>query len=403
MLLLLASCVDAAEVGSFAAASATADAGPDAGPGPPALRDAGEGRDAGSPDSSFAGVARAESAIAAGALSTCALLGEQVFCWGDNESGTLGRGTFTPSSTPVPAAVAGLGPARAVFGGPFAQCALLVDGTLRCWGDTLFGSIEGQSQHVKTPTPHDHFGLGSDVARMSHGLYFACALTTSGRGKCWGLGGAGQLGSGGDGDEYVARDLSGIDEPLVDVAASMGGFFACAVSASGHVLCWGQNTHRQLGQAGGSQSAPVVVPMLEGRFSAIACGREHACGLRDDGSVLCWGSNRRGQLGSGAATASDDAPTAIALPVGVRAIHAGADHTCAITSTGEVLCWGENADAQIADGAAVIAPTSVSPAGGDATSVTAGFGHTCILHTNRSISCRGDSSRGQTGAGDFSL
>jgi alpha-tubulin suppressor-like RCC1 family protein len=325
-------------------------------------------------------------------------------CWGDNQHGALGVGSFTPSTSDAPLGVSGLAKGvRAIAGGPFAQCAILDDGTARCWGDSLFGDIGGTTESVQMATPHDKTGLSNDVARIGFGSSFACALTTSGRGKCWGLGGGGQLGNGSTKDEYIARDIA-TTEPLVDIAPAMGGLFACAVTSAGKVLCWGQNGSGQLGSNGTTpQPLPVAVTGLDAAATSVACGREHACARLADGGVACWGSDAKGQLGRGAAgPGKANPPARIAGVSGATSLAVGGDHACAVAG-GRVVCWGANDAAQIASGPAVLGATEVAPASFAPLAVTAGFDHTCIMGAPRAVRCIGDGSRKQTGAGQFSL
>ena len=391
-------CVDRSDVGTF---------GPDAGApsNPDGAAPASEG---GTPSDAMSPItvklAASTTPLAAGGLSTCGIdANGGAVCWGDNQHGTLGVGSFDPTDSNTALSVMGLTKGvHAVAGGPFAQCAILDDGTALCWGDSLFGDIGGTTQSVQMPSPHDKTGLGNDVARIGFGLSFACAVTTSGQGKCWGLGGAGQLGTSRTNDEYIAKDIA-TREPLVNISPSMGGVFACAVTSVGKVLCWGENGAGQLGSNGTTgQPKPTEVIGLDAPAKNVACGRAHACALLADGGVACWGSDAKGEQGRGSASAGPKSPTRVPGLTGASSLAAGGAHSCVITG-GRAVCWGANDTQQIASGAAALAPTEVAPASFAPIAVTAGFSHTCVMGAPRAIKCIGDASRKQTGTGSFSL
>jgi alpha-tubulin suppressor-like RCC1 family protein len=90
-------------------------------------------------------------AVAAGGYHTCALLGDgTVRCWGSNYSGQLGDGTTTQRNTP--ATVSGLSGATAIAAGEYHTCALLGDGTVRCWGWNNYGQLgTGDPIYVTQP------------------------------------------------------------------------------------------------------------------------------------------------------------------------------------------------------------------------------------------------------------
>lgn len=389
-------CVDRSDVGGFGV-----DGGASAVEG-------GGAAEGGDPDAASATVDLAPSTtrIAAGGQSTCAVDARGAArCWGDNLHGSLGIGTLTPDVSDAPRTVSGLSSGvRAVAGGAFAQCALLLDGTARCWGRSLFGEIAGTGtfESVDTPKPHNNMGLSNDVAQITFGGSFGCALTTKGRAKCWGVGGAGQLGTGTTDDEFAARDVAGLDEPAVQISAAMGGFFACVVTASGKVRCWGENGERQLGTKTPKHALPSPVEGLDPDAVAVGAGRAHACALYKNGEAACWGSNANAQLGSGS-KGPPSAPQKVAGVEGASKLFVGSDHACAIVAGGKTLCWGSNLAGEVGPTPGPLGPTAPFPATFAAVGVALGFNHTCAIDAQNLVLCVGSSDRKQTGQTPFSL
>jgi len=83
----------------------------------------------------------------------------------------------------------------------------------------------------------------------------------------------------------------------------------------------------------------------------IAAGAHHSCALLDTGEVRCWGRNAEGQLGQGD-TALRDTPSGNAVRLGASVVRlaSGAHHNCALLTTGRVRCWGYNAYGQLGYG-----------------------------------------------------
>ncbi len=67
------------------------------------------------------------------------LIDRTVKCWGDNTYGQLGDGTVKSSLTPV--TVLDLTNVRQIALGGFHTCALLIDNTVKCWGGNWFGQL----------------------------------------------------------------------------------------------------------------------------------------------------------------------------------------------------------------------------------------------------------------------
>ncbi|MEZ5160050.1 MAG: RCC1 domain-containing protein [Marmoricola sp.] len=143
---------------------------------------------------------------------------------------------------------------------------------------------------------------------------------------------------------------------------------------------------------------------------AIAAGREHTCAVTSTGAVRCWGYGYYGQLGYGNTTTigDDETPASagnVPLSATAVAITAGWYHTCALLSTGDVRCWGYGYYGQLGYGNLHSigddeTPASNVPLGAKATAITAGSNHTCALLTTGDVRCWGHDSYGQLGYGN---
>ncbi|MDX2218148.1 MAG: hypothetical protein SF172_03930 [Burkholderiales bacterium] len=183
-----------------------------------------------------------------------------------------------------------------------------------------------------------------------------------------------------------------------------GEYHTCAVNSSGAVLCWGFNLSGQLGNGSNANTtAPVAAVGLTSGATQVTAGTIHSCALTTSGSVLCWGYNGTGQLGIGT-TVDRNTPTLLPnLSFGVSAISAGWVHTCALLSSGGVRCWGNNSFGQLGNGSNTdsTVPVDVTGLGGTAIAISSGGYHSCALMTDRTVRCWGRNFNGQLGNGDF--
>lgn len=309
-------------------------------------------------------------AIAAGELHTCALTSSgDVQCWGNNDSGQLGDGSTLNRSVPV--RVRGLAPAQAITAGELHTCALTSPGNVLCWGSNDYGQL-GNSATTNSFAPVEVRGLVS-VKAVTAGKVHTCAVLSSGAVACWGLNYHGELGTGTNigpeacniaGSSYACSTVpSGVVKLRKIKTISAGTQHTCAVALQNSVFCWGNNWDGQLGhgknlwlETCGSgllvspcSSSPVPVEKMPSPAAAVAAGQNHTCALTLSGKVMCWGSNEFGQLGAGT-TKSSAAPVPVSQLSGVKVIASGMFHTCAVSASGKIHCWGNNDSGQLGAG-----------------------------------------------------
>jgi alpha-tubulin suppressor-like RCC1 family protein len=297
------------------------------------------------------GLTTGVNAVAAGYGHSCAITtAGGVKCWGYNASGQLGNGTTMDSSTPVD--VSGLpGGAIAIAAGNVHTCVITAAGGAKCWGGNGSGQL-GNGTTVDSSTPVDVSGLTSGVTAIVAANYHTCAITTAGGAKCWGRNAFGQLGDGTTTDRLTPTDVAGLTSGVAAISA--GSNHECAVTSSGAAKCWGYNDYGQLGNGTNtSSSTPVDVTGLSAGVTAVSTGGDHSCAVLSTGDPRCWGNDSWGQLGNGTITDSNIPVIVSGLKDSVAAISAGWLHTCALTTLGSVKCWGNNAVGQLGIGTAL--------------------------------------------------
>ena len=255
-------------------------------------------------------------------------------------------------------------PVVSITAGKLHTCALLADGTLKCWGCGRHGKLghghEGDSMH---PEEAAVVKIGDvPVHSVDAGAFHTCALREDGSLRCWGHNGVGQLGHGYESGKHVGDDEhpdSVGDVPLADKATSVacGGTHTCAIVNNGQVKCWGHNKYGQLGNRGFTThmgcvdvaSKAVPVEGLNGPVKQLALGMSFSCALLESGDVQCWGNNQNGAIGEpphdpvqypGVPEFVDRAHKTVDIGGKVKSIDAGAYHVCALLDNSQVRCWG---------------------------------------------------------------
>jgi alpha-tubulin suppressor-like RCC1 family protein len=184
------------------------------------------------------------------------------------------------------------------------------------------------------------------------------------------------------------------------LSISAGGTHACALLKNGDVMCWGDNSSGQLG-SGTYSPSPIPVKVVEVTDAvAISANGAHTCAITKSEEMKCWGDNHYGQLGDGTKTMSNVPVKVIDLPTTIASISLGFDHTCAITTDGKALCWGQNLHGRLGDGSnsyGSTTPVEVINLADKAVGITASDEHTCVLLNSGGIQCWGSNTSGQLG------
>ncbi|MGI9188353.1 MAG: RCC1 domain-containing protein [Gaiellales bacterium] len=286
-----------------------------------------------------------------GLATVCAVAGKkgsqsgQVYCWGDDAGGLLGRGSAgAASAVPVKVALGAGASASGVSVGGTLACAIVSGAAsgVSCWGTPLGAGISAPAAVPGTAEFKSGDGTMSTPSLLAVGQSHACAGVAASL-VCWGAGTSGQLGNAASADSAapVAVALPKTVEGVGEVAA--GGASTCVVatektgSKPQSIWCWGAIV---------AADVPTRVELPGGlEASHVSVGLAHACAVANDGTVWCWGANESGQLGNGTQAAS-------ATPVRVAGftatlVGAGQDQSCASDRGGHLRCWGANTQGQL--------------------------------------------------------
>ncbi|MEP9391563.1 hypothetical protein ABLE94_04770 [Gordonia sp. VNK1] len=311
------------------------------------------------------------TAVSTSTNVTCGIKSRGLFCWGDNEYGSVGDGTTTDRSVPTP--VHGLGDVSSVSVayGQARACAVS-DGDVYCWGQNASGG------DIK-PTRVDGISGASEVTAG----VTTCAVRQS-QAYCWG--------SNVDGGTGTGSTIGFIPEPtrvigLEDVASIATGVgTTCAITHAADLYCWGRNTTGQVGD-GTTQNrlTPVRIAGLRS-VTSVTLGADATCAVAD-GTVYCWGSGPVGRPENGRVGHLSPTPVGVS---GARDVALTSNGGCATVNSGRVTCW------QVLDTAPPSTP-AVLPELDQVTNLV-GVANTCAISAGH-LYCWGRNNAGQLGDG----
>ncbi|CAN0440080.1 unnamed protein product [Pylaiella littoralis] len=340
--------------------------------------------------------------VAAGQSHTCVLsTSGDVACWGYNGFGQasgLGVGNSTargnsPDDMGEGLALVNLGTGRTasqIDCGQYNTCAVLDDGSLKCWGRNNgmlgLGDTEDRgdsADEMGDNLPAVDLGTGQTAVAVAGGQYHACAILGNGGLKCWGGKNDtglnyGQLGQGNTFDIGSTPGQMGDNLPEVDlgtgrtaVAVATGSYHTCVILDNLKLHCFGRNFDGQLGLGhtddrggvpGQMGDNMVAVDLGLGRSPvAVAAGRWHTCVLMDDDGIKCFGANTVDDMGAGQLGLEDTENRGMSLATTGDALElvefgtgrvngwvfAMFDHNCVLFQDASFKCWGLNKSGQL--------------------------------------------------------
>ncbi len=421
-------------------------------------RDAGDAaadaRGDGSADGSRPGVAGTPvTDVVTGTSHTCAILKSgPVKCWGSGKFGALGLGDKNnrgdqkgEMGAALPVVQLGTGrTAKKLCAGGVHTCAILDDGTVKCWGTNNAGQL-GQGDtpprgddpgEMGDALPRVDLGLGRTASALSCGAVHTCALLDDASMKCWGGNPVGQLGIGsnqnrGDQPGEMGAALGAASLGAARTVKRIGlasSQQTCAILDNDALKCWGENERGQAGVvgslsgvgAGSGDMGDALLPLdLGGGHHAVAVagGKYHTCAILDTGAVNCWGSVLYGMLGRGTGGTGFDSSakrSSVALGTGrtATALQLGDKRTCALLDNQTLKCWGENGGFSTSGLTGLARGDNAGEMGDALPAVNVGTGrtirrlssgtsnHLCVVLDDDSAKCFGMNYEGALGLGD---
>jgi pimeloyl-ACP methyl ester carboxylesterase len=175
-------------------------------------------------------------------------------------------------------------------------CARLSTGAVKCWGKNSYGQL-GTGNTTDSKTPVSVSGLTSGVVSIGLGKYHSCAVISDGTAKCWGRNTNGQIGNGDTTNQTSPAAVSGLTNATV-AGRGASAEHSCVRTSNKNVKCWGKNQKGQLGDSTTVDSSTPVVATNVIHGLSVAIAAEHTCVRQDDSTLMCWGSNASGQLAS---------------------------------------------------------------------------------------------------------
>jgi alpha-tubulin suppressor-like RCC1 family protein len=279
---------------------------------------------------------------------------------------------------------------RQISAGSGHTCGVTTDNRAYCWG----WNEEGQLGDGTTTDSRRPVAVAGNLRfrRMSAGSSRTCGVTTENQAYCWGFNGDGALGDGTTTDRLTPTAVAG---GLRFTQVEAGEFHTCGVSSpDNRAYCWGWNARGQVGDGTQGNVRLVPTPVAGGlTVHQVTGGLNHTCAVTLSDAVSCWGWNRYGQLGDSVAGGSRLTPFRVAGNRRFRQADAGSNTTCGVTTGDRVFCWGNGVFGQVGIGkkSNPLWPKTAVASGHAFRRVSGGaLAHTCGETTDNRAFCWGE-------------
>ncbi|ASP38993.1 hypothetical protein CHH28_10025 [Bacterioplanes sanyensis] len=286
---------------------------------------------------------------------------------------------------------------RELVGGGVHMCGITPDDALYCWGEDAVGET-GIAQNVEKrslrPTKvADLPPLKQVVADFGR----TCAVDEANLVWCLGIG------RNGWGDDASERDIPMQPYQMFELAQidrlAMSQDAVCAQQLGASMYCWGNNADNNLNVA--SDSTYVVFPSeftwgdLD-KSSSVAMASGSTCLLPESGIPYCFGYNHNAGLGTGSENDHIVTPEPVVMPDNIQfsEVVAGFGYFCGVSQDKEVYCWGYYGESSDNNVELIKAPKKVD-AIDNVESLTAGYNGGCALTSSGQVKCFGGNETGQ--------
>lgn len=336
--------------------------------------------------------------------------GYNLMCSGSNADGQLGNNLATGNSN-IPVLVDAHNNKRGVFAGLQRACSISSLGP-SCWGiGTSHIYSDFSTATINSPNLINLNILNDDeVALVSVGIGdgFGCTINSVGHIYCFGDNTNSNLGMGQIDRAEKPTQVFPSGKTFYDF--KVGKNSVCAKDQeSNNPYCFGANSLGKIDFAGIGVNLDIPTLFAGSASTSISANGEHSCFIDENQELACSGTNGESQLGIGTISVSDDITSVdvTGLPSDkFKKVVTGEFHTCGLSSSGDIYCFGKGSDYQLGQG---LTTNEMTPIGIDTSSLSnkkfidlfANHSNTCAINSGHELVCWGDNSSGQLGTGSL--